>query len=862
MGHVFSYDNPVARILVDRTNIAAMDKYFCEMFSVPNILCAFDIETSQRKAHAGIKKLMKVDDEGFSHGKKLLFDYKRTKLVGASFYFGSTAPGKAFYINFGHADTQNAISISYLFKWLDLCKANNGTLIIHNVQYEYATILGSYNYTLPNTLCSLQLCVTAYNPDEYRKGDLTMAVSNGIRDMIAEIERVFGNYEYGSLSFKQEELLNKFCAKSGKATTSYEGIIKGISYGYGLKKAVKSWFGYQMAEFTDTLGDNADMESLTAAEVVSYGADDAIWAYRLFFRVYAYLQQVNPEVIATYLNVENPITRVFAETTIGGMRVDHKAILKSQRDMRKDVAKVLVEFKQELRKCMPSTLPDMHPKLQKYEKWYKPESHQKYFDYLQRWLATPDDVSDFEICTQVKCATGNAWIEDEKGPNVKPKALLSINHYMAMRYVLFAILDLPCDATGGKIQSDKDARKEMAEKIEGGHPILKLYEKLGSAEQAFKLYITPYLCLIDPETQRMHPVMSSMLATRRTSCSNPNGQQLAKRGDSVFVRGYYLADDPDSVIVSADWSAIELVGVGANSQDPEFLAAYGQRPHADLHSAAAAGVLKMSMDEFKQLANKKDMRTILGKGSNFEYWYSGWLMNTAKRMGWTLDQTAEAVKGYVSKFPVAEQWRLDLIEKLKIRGYVKIADHHTRVRFEATQEWHDMMWQIFSSYGSSAVMNFAREAIKRIQRRSYNQGVNFAIQGLCAALAKQTLLRTIAKAKELNFKARFLLLVHDELLFSVPRSEAAAFCDFLYNEMIQDSEMFPNVKIDSSVAVGYTFQPFDAEKAPYGQIELFEIQKEVPVISEDRWEERATPEERDKIINYLTIGRMLEAAAG
>src|SRR5690606_38408524 len=134
------------------------------------------------------------------------------------------------------------------------------------------------------------------------------------------------------------------------------------------------------------------------------------------------------------------------------------------------------------------------------------------------------------------------------------------------------------------------------------------------------------------------------------------------------------------------------------------------------------------------------------------------------------------------------------------------------------------MWQIFSSYGSSAVMNFAREAIKRIQRRSFNQGVNFAIQGLCAALAKQTILRVVNKAKEQNIPARFMLLIHNELLFSVPRKYSAQFCDFLYNEMIQDSEMFPNVKIDSSVAVGYTFQPFDAEKASYVQIGLKQMQ--------------------------------------
>ena len=846
------YYQPVTRILVDRTNIQEYDAFLMEQFKTEANLVGYDLESSQRDAHDGIKKLMKIDDDGFSHGKKLIFDFKRTKITGCSFYFGKTHPDKAFYVNFAHADTENNLDISYLLKWIETAKQHKNTLIIHNVPYEYCVHLGSYDQVLPATLCSMQLCITAYNPDEYKKSELPMALSRGIRPLIPEIERAFANYEHGKLTFQQEEILGKFCSKTGKASHSYEGIVKEISYGYGLKKAVKSWFGYQMAEFKDTLGDAPDMEALTGAQVLEYGADDAIWAYRLFFRVYQYLQQVNPNVIATYLTTENPITRVFAETTIGGMKVNKDAILKRRDTMRVQFAEHLLNLKQAIREVFPAELPPMHEKLLKYEKWYKPVSHEKYYNLIKQWLSTPDDLPAYETCIQVKCAPSNAWLEDVKGINSKPTAQLSINHYMAMRFILFVLFDLPCKATGGKIQSDGDARKEMLAEFPDGHPLLEAYAKIGSAEQAFKLYITPYLCLIDPDTGLMHPIMSSMLATRRSSCSNPNGQQLAKRGDSVFVRGFYQADDEDSLIVSADWSAIELVGVGACSQDPEFLAAYAQRPHADLHSAAAAGVMKLGDAEFKALPNKKDMRTILGKGSNFEYWYSGWLMNTAKRMGWTLEETAEATKGYAEKFWVAEQWRLGVQQKVQNQGYVQLADHHTRTRFEATQEWFDMVMDVFMSYESEAIMCFAREAVRRIVRRSLNQAVNFTIQGMCAALAKRTILRTVEKAKEAGFKARFMLLIHDELLFSVPKSEAAAFCDFLYNEMIQDSDLFPNVKIDSSVAIGYTFQPFHKEAAPFGQIELHEIQKGVACIPEDRWEERATDEERDLIIQYLT----------
>lgn len=845
------YYAPVQNILVDRNNIQDWDVFFMEQVKTSNNLIGYDIETSQRDAHEGIKKLMKIDEDGFSHGKKLLFDFKRTKITGASFYFGKTHPDKAFYINFGHADTHNTIDISYLLKWMETAKQHNNTLIIHNVPYEYCVHRGSYDQVLPNTLCSMQLCVTAYNPDEYHKNNLQAAVLRGIKPLIPEIEREFSNYEQGKLTFKQEEVLGKFCAKSGKATHSYEGIVKDISYGYGLKKAVKSWFGYQMVEFKDTLGDECDMEALTAAQVLDYGADDAIWAYRLFFRVYQYLQQVNPDVIGTYLSTENPITRIFAETTIGGMKVNKDAILKRRDTMRVEFAEHLLNLKRAIREVFPAEMPPMHEKLLKYEKWYKSASHEKYYRLIKEWINTPDDLPAYETCIQVKCAPSNAWLEDVKGVNAKPTAQLSINHYMAMRYVMFVIFDLPCKATGGKIQSDKDARAAMLAEFENGHPLLEAYAKIASAEQAFKLYITPYLCLVDPETGLMHPQMTSMLATRRTSCSQPNAQQMTKHSESVFVRGFFTADDEDSVIVSADWSAIELVGVAACSQDPEFLKAYGQRPHADLHSKAAAGVMGLTMEEFNNLPDKKYWRTVLGKGSNFEIWYSLWLANTAKAMGWDLEETSEAVKAYFNTFSTGHQWALGVQEQVKNRGYIKLGDHHTRVRFEATQEWSDMMTEVFMSYESEAIMNFAREAMRRIHRRSLNQAVNFSIQGMCAALAKRTIIRSVNKAKELGFKARFMLLVHDELVWSVPKSEAAAFCDFLYEQMIQDSDLLPNVKIDSSVAVGYSYQPFHPEKAPFGQIELFEIQKGVPCVNEDQWGEKADPEARDRIIDYL-----------
>lgn len=839
----------VETILVDARNIETWYPVLLEHCSKEEAFIGYDIESHGRNFHEGLKKLMKVDDEHFNHGTKLIFDFKRTVITGCSFYFGQSLPDKSFYLNFEHADVENRLAVYRMFELLDRIKTSRGRLIIHNAQYELAVIKGSYNYDLPETLCSMQLCVTAYNPDTYPHSKLIDGVIKGIKPLVINIDRYFHHIPENGLTFQQEEILNKFCAKQGDASHSYEGIVKSIAYGYALKKAVKSWFGYQMAEFGETLGEEPDMAALTGQQVASYGADDAIWCYRLFFHMIKWLQVNNPQAIKVYTEVENPITRIFAECTARGMSVNLSEIYRMRDVKRIEAAETLVKMKQVLRQIMPTTLPELHPKLLKYEKWYKPESNVKYFNLLRSWLDAPDNVSEYEICTQVSAAVGNAWFQDKNNVYTKPKGLMSINHFMAMRYILFVICGLDMKVAEGKVLSDKHARSEM-----GDHPILALYAKLGEIEQSMKLYITAYLHMTDPETERMHPSMTSTLATRRTSCSNPNAQQLSKNSESAYVRGFYEADDEDHVLISADYGGIELVAIGAHSQDPEFLKAYGKTNRIDLHTTALSGILKKPADELKTLVNYKELRRDIGKVANFGYWFSGALSSTAKVMKWTAEEMWEAVEGYRNQFPVAEKWRTDTIQNVRDKGFVRLKDGLIRYRFEATDQWYELMMIAFNSYGSPAMKNFAYHALKRIQRRAGNQAVNAMIQGCCASLAKRAVIKTEQGIQTRGYDANIKLLVHDEILASVHKSQALEFCNFLYDIMTEDSEMFPNVSIDSSVAMGFNFQPFNAEHTTgqWGQIELFELNKGLPCVDPSRWGEKANLTERQAILDYLT----------
>src|SRR3546814_19327475 len=105
------------------------------------------------------------------------------------------------------------------------------------------------------------------------------------------------------------------------------------------------------------------------------------------------------------------------------------------------------------------------------------------------------------------------------------------------------------------LRAQKDGDKQTEE-------VLTSLQEMAEIEQRMKLYLTPYTQLMDPETSRVYPSVSSKLATRRLAASFPNPMQLAKQGNSPYIRSLYHAADDDQHVFSADWSSVELVLVG------------------------------------------------------------------------------------------------------------------------------------------------------------------------------------------------------------------------------------------------------------------------------------------------------------
>lgn len=842
-----------------------------------------DCETQDENRHEGL--------EAFNNKNRHVFDHRRTVMTGFSVY--PAGSDTAYYFNLAHADVENRLPNEVVSGILE-CKNPNAVWIAHNAPFELVMFKQCHDVDLENVICSLQMAVSDHGPDEYAIDKFYNSTLDCIKPIIPDILTNFRNYrEKEELNSDQQFTLGQFIGKTTDSTFSYNGFVKQMAWGFSLKKLTKSIWGVDQITYEDVLAkaNATHMGELTGEQVCEYGADDAYWAVKNYEFLLNKMMNENPEALVTFLESENPMIYVFADAWREGLRVNVEEIAEWRNKERANYAQVMRDLKAKVKELLPFES-DLSETLVKWQKWYEksgPTTRAK----IAQWANSPDSDDDFVQCFQLSNPVGNAWAIEE-GVDVPKAGKLNLGHYYGMRTLLHDLMGHKLVRVGGDISTNKEARGRMLQTYEKDTSntapikieILKLLTKMSNIEQSMKLYLNPYTQLVDPETGCLYSVISSMLASRRMAAKFPNPMQLAKRGESTYVRGFYLPDRDDHVVVSADWSSVELVEIGEFSGDPEFAKVFGQVPYGDLHSGAAVDILKVSdryswlteeefLNDLKRGRNPmnrdlrdftgkelpadkwvKFMRTEIGKGANFNYWYSGALATVAEKMGFTADQMWAAGDRYRERFAVAEAWRLSVINDVIRNGYVSLPDGHRRVRFEATNEWYIAMRRKFSDVcADPSVLAFAELALPAIQRRAKNQAVNTMIQGMCARLAKDTTQNMRSRidsdgAKVLMpGKARFMMPIHDELVYSVHRDYLDEFIPIFREVMCHHPKYIKTLPLHCTVAIGRTFKPWDG--TPHSQIELDEAPYIEGVIGKE-FEGRELPkEEISKLVDWM-----------
>jgi len=315
--------------------------------------------------------------------------------------------------------------------------------------------------------------------------------------------------------------------------------------------------------------------------------------------------------------------------------------------------------------------------------------------------------------------------------------------------------------------------EEVLVKIQDRHPIVPKILDFRACSKLKSTYVDKLPKCIDPATGRVHTTFSqSLTETGRLSSSNPNLQNIPIRTErGRHIRAAFVARDENHLLMSADYSQIELRIMAAFSQDPTMLAAFKNK--LDIHRETAARVYDMMpglvTDEMRNAA----------KMVNFGIIYGISAFGLSQRLNIPRKAAAELIDNYFAKYPGVKSYMDQSIADAKACGYAKTLLGRRRY-----------LRDINSRNGAT------RQSAER-------NAINTPIQGTSADLIKLAMVQMDRALKERNLKTAMVLQIHDELLFDVPRNEADEVRELVANVMQNVYDI--GVPLDVSVGVGDTW---------------------------------------------------------
>jgi DNA polymerase-1 len=273
------------------------------------------------------------------------------------------------------------------------------------------------------------------------------------------------------------------------------------------------------------------------------------------------------------------------------------------------------------------------------------------------------------------------------------------------------------------------------------HEIVPLILDYRELRKLKSTYIDTLPNMINPITGRVHTnFMQAVAATGRLSSNQPNLQNIPIRTSrGKEIRKAFVARDENHVLVSADYSQVELRIIAALSGDKNMIEAFQQGE--DIHKATASKVFNVPLDEVT-----KDMRS-KAKAVNFGIIYGQGPFGLAQQLGISRTEAKNIIEAYYTQFAALKTYQHQAVEDCRSRGFVETVLGRRR-----------FLPDINSSNAISR--SFAER-----------NAVNAPIQGSAADVIKVAMVKIQSALKNANLKTRMVLQVHDELLFDTPKEE-------------------------------------------------------------------------------------------
>jgi DNA polymerase-1 len=278
--------------------------------------------------------------------------------------------------------------------------------------------------------------------------------------------------------------------------------------------------------------------------------------------------------------------------------------------------------------------------------------------------------------------------------------------------------------------------------------------------------------LINPKTGRVHTTYGQTIAvTGRLSSINPNLQNIPIRTEQGReIRKAFIPRDENHILMSADYSQIELRVVAAMSGDEAMCEAF--RNHKDIHTATAAKVYGIEESEVTKEQRYK------AKSVNFGIIYGQGAFGLAENLSISRTEAKEIIDNYKTEFTGIQKYMDDTINFARENGYVQTLMGRKR-------------WLRDITSANFTVRAFAER-----------NAINSPIQGTAADMIKLAMIKIHARLKNSNFQSKMVLQVHDELVFDVVKEEAEDM-KALILDCMQTAMILPNnVPVVAEVGMG------------------------------------------------------------
>ncbi|MBA2330885.1 MAG: DNA polymerase I [Flavisolibacter sp.] len=337
--------------------------------------------------------------------------------------------------------------------------------------------------------------------------------------------------------------------------------------------------------------------------------------------------------------------------------------------------------------------------------------------------------------------------------------------------VLFEKLKL--DPKAKKTKTGQYATGEdVLRKLSHEHPVAENILAFREYTKLKSTYVDSLPLLINEKTGRVHTTFAQAVAvTGRLSSNNPNLQNIPIRTErGREIRKAFIPRDEGHVLISADYSQIELRIVAAISGDPNMSEAF--LLHKDIHTATAAKVYNVAEE-----AVTKEMR-YKAKSVNFGIVYGQGAFGLAENLGISRTEAKTIIDNYKREFIGIAQYMDNMINFAREHGYVQTLLGRKR-------------WLRDINSGNFTVRGFAER-----------NAINSPIQGTAADMIKLAMVKIHSAFKEQQFKSKMILQVHDELVFDVVKEEVEIIKPVILSCMEAAMALPNNIPVVAELGVG------------------------------------------------------------